>query len=82
MFLSNKLSWVDHIVLHLALDCITVSPPVPHLSGLLVHLSLQVSTGGRAPALHFLFRHHTLSASSDQGLETEAQKLPGLDGIL
>lgn len=61
--------------------CHCKSPHSSSLSGLLTHLLLlQVSTGGRAPPLYFLFHHHTLSASSGQSLESEAKRLPGFDG--
>ena len=39
-----------------------------------------MSTGRKAPPLHFLFSHRTLSASSEQDLEIEAKQLPEFDG--
>jgi hypothetical protein len=41
VFLSNKLSYVDHIALHLALDCITVSQ-LPYILHVWLHVWLHV----------------------------------------
>lgn len=88
MFVSNRVSHLDHIVFHLAAGCVTVSlrassliPLAPFLLHVLsVFPLIQTSVSGRGPIFYQLFDHHVFSNEQDGEIVGEAKQLPEFDG--
>ena len=79
MLIANKISKLDHIVLHLGMECTTVRLTLCYPRNYNYSLYLQTSLVG-LPLFSSFFYHHHFKTESTNEIEAALKTLPEFDG--